>query len=141
MSKKIVSNAFNTVGYDSKKLAYTILSSGLFMNCECSIVNNEPTEYDEEYVFPRDIYIGAPITDKNVGTYFNFIKMLGSNRTNVLHCTCALDESDEERITFMSLGANEGLINFTTYDVSKHNPQKLFESLMCKYKENSQESF
>jgi hypothetical protein len=132
---------YSTEGYDSKKMAYTMLSSGLFIKCECSIVNNEPKEFDRDHVFPRDMYIGDTITDKNVGTYFNFIKLLGKNRDNVLHCTCALDESDNERITFMGLGANEGVINFTTFGNRTHNTKELFEKLINKYNENTQTNF
>lgn len=132
---------FDTKGFDSKKLAYTMLASGLFVKCECSMMNKDPKDYDNEHAFPRDMYIGGVITEKNVGTYFNFIKMLGSNRDSVLHCTCALDESDKERITFISLGDSEGIISFKTFNNSKHDPNKLFESLVTKYKENNQENF
>jgi len=134
-------HAFSTKGYDSKKLAYTILTCGLFMNCECSVINNDPREFDEEHIFPRDMYVGDVITDKNAGTYFNFIKTLGKNRSNVLHCTCALDNADIERITFMGIGDSEGIVNFTTLSDSKHDPNELFESLINWYKLNNQEKF
>jgi len=142
MSKMALSpRIFDTKGYDSKKLAYTMLTSGLFMKCECSVLNKDPKDYDTEFVFPRDLYTGDTITDKNAGTYFNFIKMLGAKRDNVLQCTCALDENDDERISFMSLGDSEGILSFTTFDKSKHDPNKLFESLKAKYNENTQTNF
>ena len=127
---------FSTKGYDSKKLVYSILTCGLFLNCECSLVNNDPKEFDNDHIFPRDMYIGDVITDKNVGTYSNFIKMLGSNQSNVLHCTCALDKTDDERITFISINDSEGIVSFTTLNKSKHDPKGLFESLINIYNSN-----
>jgi len=132
---------FDTKGYDSKKLAYTMLTSGLFVKCECSAINKDANDFDDVHVFPKDLYAGEAITDKTAGSYFNFIKMLGSNRGNVLQCTCALDESDDERITFMSLGGNEGIVSFTTFDKSEYNPKALFDSLIAKYNENVQSNF
>jgi len=132
---------FNTNGYDSKKLAYTMLTCGLFMKCECSVVNNDPTEFDKEHVFPVDFYVGDIITDINAGTYSDFVKMLENNQGNVLHCTCALDKTDVERITFISINDSEGIISFTTTNNSKHDPNKLFESLVNKYEMNVQENF
>jgi len=128
---------FNTKGYDSKKLAYTMLTSGLFVRCECSIMNNDPQEIDKEYIFPRDMYVGGAITDKNAGTYQDFINKLGSNRNNNLHCTCALDKTDVERITFISLSDSEGMISFTLLSKSKHDPKAFFDNLIKKYNENS----
>jgi hypothetical protein len=104
-------------------------------------VNNNPKDFDNEYVFPRDMYIGKKITNKNAGTYFNFIKMLGNNRNNNLHCTCALDNTDVERIIFMGLSESEGMINFTTLSDSIHDSNKLFASLIKKYNENNQDNF
>jgi hypothetical protein len=107
------------------------------MKCECSAVNNDPQEVDKEYVFPRDMYIGEEITDKNAGTYQNFIKKLGNNRNNVLHCTCALDKTDIERITFVSISDYEGMLNFTLLGNSKYDPNRLLSSLIDKYNEIS----
>jgi len=135
---KMASNPqmFSTKGYDSKKLAYIILTCGLFVKCECSVVNNDPQEIDKEYIFPRDMYIGDVITDETAGTYQDFFNKLGSNRSNVLHCTCALDKTDIERITFISISDSEGVVSFTLLNKSKHDPNALFNSLMKKYNEN-----
>jgi len=127
---------FNTNGYDSKKLAYTMLTCGLFVKCECTAVNNDPQEFDKEYVFPRDMYVGDVITDENVGTYQDFINKLGSNRNNALHCTCALDNTDVERITFISLSNSEGMISFTLLSKSKHDPNALLDSLFKIYNDH-----
>ena len=126
---------FSTKGYDSKKLAYTIVSCGLFVKCECSAVNDNPQEFDKEYIVPRDMYIGDVITGKSLGTYHDFIKKLGSN--SILHCTCALDKTDVERITFISLSDSEGMVSFTLLDKSKHDPNALFDGLIQKYNEQS----
>jgi len=128
---------FSTKGYDSKKLAYCILTCGMFVKCECSVVNNNPQEIDKEYIFPRDMYIGDTVTDKNAGTYQDFINKLGSNRNNTLHCTCALDKADIERITFFSINDFEGVVSFTLLNKSKHDPNALFDSLIKRYNENS----
>jgi len=128
---------FTTKGYDSNKLAYIILTCGLFVKCECTLVNNDPKEIDKEYIFPRDMYIGDTITDKNVGTFQDFINKLGSNRNNLLHCTCALNEADVERITFISLSDSDGLVSFTLLNKSKYDPNTLFDGLIKKYNENS----
>ena len=136
---KMASNpqVFNTKGYDSLKLAYTILTCGLFVKCECSAVNDDPKEVDKKYLFPRDIYIGEVITDKTAGSYQDFLNKLGSNRNNILHCTCALDKTDIERITFIGLSDSEGIVSFTLLKKSKHDPNALFDSLIEKYNENS----
>ena len=118
-----------------------MLSSGIFMKCECSIMNDNPVEFDAIHVFPKDMYLDNMITDDNVGTYFNFIKKLENHRDSILHCTCALDESDVERISFIGFGVTDGMISFTMFNNSKHDPQKLFERLIDKYKENKQENF
>jgi hypothetical protein len=138
MNKKALeSHIYNTDGYNSKQIAYAMLASGLFMNCECAVVNNDPQEFDEEYVFPRDMYVGDAITEKDIGTYLDFLKALGNNLDAILHCTCSLDETDNERISFVSAGPCEGIINFTTFDDSNHNPKELFKKLINKYKKNT----
>ena len=124
---------FSTKGFDSKKLAYTMVTCGMFVKCECSAVNNDPQEIDKEYIFPRDMYIGDLITDANAGTYHDFISKLGSN--SLLHCTCALDLSDVERITFVSLSDSDGVVSFTLLNKSKYDPNALFNSLIQKYNE------
>ena len=128
---------FNTDGCDPKRMIYTMMTSGLFKNCECSVMNKNPKDYDTEHVFPRDLYLGEPITDKNIGTYGDFIKKTGNDPDCILQCICALDESDAERVTFMSIG-NAGGINFTTFDESKHDPEEIFARLMAKYKNDAQ---
>jgi len=128
---------FSTKGCDSKKLAYVILTCGMFVKCECSVVNNDPQEIDNEYIFPKDMYIGDAVTDKNAGTYQDFINKLGSNRNNVFHCTCALDKTDVERITFIGISDYEGVVSFTLLNQSKHDPDALFNSLIEKYNEYS----
>jgi len=132
-----LSQLFNTKGCDSRKLAYVILTCGLFVKCECAVVNNAPQVIDNEFVFPRDMYIGGVVTDKNAGTYQDFTNKLRNYRTNTLHCTCALDKTDVERITFISMGDYEGVVSFTLLNESKYDPSVLFESLMNKYNENS----
>ena len=124
---------FSTKGLDSQKLAYIILTCGMFVKCECSVVNNDPQEIDNEYIFPRDMYIGDVITDKNAGTYQDFINKLGGNRNSALHCTCALDKTDVERITFISISDSEGVVSFTLLKKSKHDPNALLDNLIKKY--------
>ena len=124
---------FNTKGYDSKKLAYTMLTSGLYTKCECMAVNNNPQEIDSEHIFPMDMYVGDIITDKNAGTYPDFIKKLGSSHDTVLHCTCALDKDDIERITFISFNDFDGVVSFMLLNKSRHDPNTLFENLIEKY--------
>ena len=105
-----------------------MLTCGLFVKCECTAVNNDPQEFDKEYVFPRDMYIGDVITDEDVSTYQDFINKLGSNRNNALHCTCAIDNTDVERITFINLSDSEGMIRFTLLSKSKHDPNALLDN-------------
>ena len=126
---------FNTKGYDSMKLAYIILTSGLFVKCECSVMNINPQEFDKEYLFPRDLYIGDIITEDTAGTYQDFSNKLGSDRNHFLHCTCALDKTDIERITFVCFGDSKGAVSFTLLNKSKHDPKALFDSLIKKYHE------
>jgi len=137
MSKKLVvkPHFYDTGGCDPKKMIYTMMTSGVFKYCECSVMNKEPKEYDAEFFFPKDLYVGEAITDENIGSYSDFIKKVGKDPECILQCTCALDESDIERATFMSIGDTGGGINFTTLDNSKHDLERIFASLMKKYKE------
>jgi hypothetical protein len=136
-------------GYNPFKLAYIMLSSGLFAKCEFSSFNRNPQEHDEEYVMPRDLFMGNTITDKTVGNFANFVKSVWNQTETEFLCVCALNESDTERVSFAgnfsedfikdvdkALGKKiENLLIFHVSKENKHKPRKLLAKLEKKYKE------
>ena len=126
---------FKLMEYDPKKVVYAMLTSGVLTHCECSIINNNPTQHNASFIVPRDAYIGKTITEKNVGTYSDFLVKLGPNSNNVLQCVCALDESDKERVVYLGLSIAESIMAFFTTRKSKHDPEKILEQLKSKYNE------
>ena len=134
-TKNVKSCDFDTNGYDSKKIAYVMLSSELFLNCECSILNNNPKEFDNEYLLPRDMFVGEIITDKNVGSYTDFLNKLGNSGDLIFNCVCSLDDKDKERVVFLGLGDKKGLLSFKILSKSKNDPVELFKQLLERYGE------
>lgn len=121
----------STAGYESNAIAYAMMKSGLFVKCECSLMNDNPMAFDDEHISPRDTYVGNAVTEKDIGEYADFIKAFGGSRNGIklpLHCVCALNENDTARISFISTGATEGIVSFTG-DVDRQRAGKLFKRL------------
>lgn len=129
---------YGTNDRNSLAIAYTMLVSGMFKKCECSAMNNDPKEFDTEYPIPRDLYIGEKVTDENVGNYPEFIKTVGCNDDINLHCVCALDESDTNRVTFVCLSIDKGAISFTG-NIEKKEAERILRQLFEKAKEYEQQ--
>ncbi len=132
---------FVSIDADPLKLAYVMLTSGLYYNCELSWFNPNPKHYDDIHVFPRDVYFGRTITDKNVGTFPDLCWTKDELEVDAFLCVCALNKEDSERINlghYGSEGQQESTISIFLEQGrsgAKQRVNTIVKDLKSKYKE------
>lgn len=101
------SPSFISIDADPLELAYVMLASGLYYNCELSWFNPNQKHYDVMHTFPRNTFIGITITDKNVGTFSDLCWTKDELEVDAFLCVCALNEEDTERVNLVCFGGKD----------------------------------
>ena len=99
-------------GYDPLKLAYTMLTSGLFAVCKCLWVNDKPAKYKGRSLIPVNAYTETFFTDTTIGTFKAFAIANKRNNRAGLHCVGTLNERSYE---YFILFASEATTMFTIW--------------------------
>ena len=98
---------FISIDADPLELAYVMLVSSLYYNCELSWLNPNPKHYDSIHLSPRDFCNGRKITDKNVGAFSDLCWTKDELEVDAFLCVCALDEEDIERVNLVYVGSED----------------------------------
>lgn len=96
---------------EALRYVYAFMTNNQLSLKECSFTNPNPSKYDSEYVFPRDMYT-ASYSEKDLPTWESF-------KTNPVHlsspmfnCLGNIDRQDRKRVLCMYM---EGTVLFNCY--------------------------
>ena len=88
---------------DPLSIPYVLMTSPMFHLPELSFFNPTPKKVVSEKVIPEDGFLDVPVTEKDLASFEAFIECVENAKSAGIHCVCALDENDEERVCFVYL--------------------------------------
>lgn len=109
---------------ESLKYAYSFMITELLNIKECSFLNPKPTQFNSEYLVPRDAY--SISYNEKIPSWEKF-------KTNPLHltspgyvCVACVDTKDQKRIILSSMN---GVISFNIYGDYKDEANKALDRI------------
>ena len=113
---------------DALKYAYAFMQTETLNMKECSFINPKPTQFNKDYLVPRDMY--SATYSKDVPTWELFKNNPKHTSSPGFMCVACLDKKDQKRVNLSWLN---GDISFNFYGNYEDEAKKAYENITSTY--------